>query len=168
MNEKPPTKPLTSITLPQYVKGLEFLAKQKWDRANTAQHVIDLTVYLLRGRVDDRITDSLFEAKQIIWRATKKQTAVQQRQKRDIWCSVVVSLLNEEGVPLQKAAKKLYDNDAAEVGRLLRFRNNLKHNKKAKDEYFSIKKKLRSAFPNGLDTASLVSVTRSKLLAKNG
>jgi hypothetical protein len=164
MAENPPL--LISITLAQYEKGLQSIEKRTdLKPIEIAQLVIGMTIRLLNGRGEyDRITEALNEAQLSIWRETKTQTVPWQRQRLDMVCSAIVSLLNEEeGVPLEDAAKRICGNDTAEVKRLLAFRNNLKHKKKLKDEYFSFKTRMRQT----MKTYSHVTIDDAVRVARN-
>jgi hypothetical protein len=68
----------------------------------------------------------LIEAANIIEREMGGKTAFKQRREGDVWDSVVVSLLREEGVKLEDALKNVVGRHPAAVKKLRDFRKNLK------------------------------------------
>jgi hypothetical protein len=131
------------------------------DKAKSAIEAIAATMTFLKQlNVDARLLSAFVEARNIIQREKESETLFEQRQIRDLWNSGVVSLLNEEGLALEEAAKKIYDHDPDEARRILVFRNNMKKGKtkgarEARDLYHLLKKEFRSRFPTNTGARAL-------------
>jgi hypothetical protein len=146
-----------------YYAGLEAGATsfQTKDKSVCALAAVGLTLRFLSNlKVPRELLAPLIEAAQIIKRDIGAETLVEQRQVRDIWDSVVVSLHQEEGVKLEAAAKKIHDHDPGEVKRLLVFRNNMRKGKsegmrEARNLYHLLKTDFRNRFPKNTATRAL-------------
>jgi hypothetical protein len=145
-----------------YYRGLETAAANfEKDKGHSALAAVGLTVrFLMRLKVHESLLAPLMEAGQIIEREMNARTAKQQRAERDVWDSVVVSLLNAEGVKLEDAAKKIHERDPVEASRLLVFRNHIGKGKtkgaaEARNLYHLLKRDFIARFPKNTGAKAL-------------
>jgi hypothetical protein len=163
----------TKARIKGFVRLLEMAASGlEKDKAKSAIEAIAATmVFLKQLNVDARLLNAFVEARNIIQREREAETLFEQRQIRDLWNSGVVSLLHEDGLSLEEAAKKIYDHDPDEARRLLVFRNNMKKGKtkgakEARDLYHLLKKEFRSRFPT--NTAAKALRSSRAMMGKKG
>jgi len=145
-----------------YYSGLEATATSfQKDKSRSALAAVGLTVrFLLSLKVPRELLAPLMEAGQIIERELGARTAKQQQTERDVWDSVVVSLLNAEGMKLEDAATKIHERDPAEANRLLVFRNHLGKGKtkgtaEARNLYRLLKNDFIARFPRNTGAKAL-------------
>jgi hypothetical protein len=148
----------TSRHVGDYIAVLDIIADgfEKDPNKSAYNAIVAAYTFLERLGTHPRLRAAFVEARSTIQRDRKAETLFGQRQIRDLHDSAIVSLLNEEGLTLDEATKKIYDRDPAEARRLKDFRNNMRKTPGAnRNIYHLLKKDFRKRFPTNTGTRAL-------------